>query len=271
MLKILIIDDDKIICQALEQTFSSIGYKTYSAYNKKQAFNAIKKENPDVIFLDIMLLSSNQEEGLSILKKTKKLCPDSIIIIISEKDDQSIVSSALRYGAVEFITKPFSRLHLQGLIAKHIHKTRLSLHKGFQKPKILICDDEKDIHIFIQRFIIKHFIADVDISEDGDQAIKLIKKNPYDIVLMDIMMPGISGIEATESILKINSDIAILILSAWQGPEVTAKAIEAGAIDFLSKPVSPKILKARLTAILTNKNKLMFTNLGSNIPTNFKG
>ena len=251
MIKILVVDDEQGVCDVLEKTFSYVGYTTFSATTASKALEIVKKEKPNAIFLDIIMPDM---DGLELLKKIKEIDKDNFVVMVTAKRDEDTKNRAFRLGAVDFVTKPFNRQYLRDIISKNLQYTR---KETAEKPKILICDDDKECYKNVKIFIDKKFEADVDIATDGNQAIEMIKKEAYDVVLMDVKMPGISGIEALKQIMQINPSTKSLIISAWQSDEVTAETIEAGAIDFLSKPLSPEILKARLKTILASIDKLI--------------
>jgi len=119
------------------------------------------------------------------------------------------------------------------------------------KAKILIVEDEEDIRdlIHFHLFKSKHQVYEAD---NGTSAVEeAISKKP-DLILLDIMIPGIDGIEVCRQI-KDNSetkDIKIIFISAKGEEEDIVKGLELGADDYISKPFSPKILVARVNAVL---------------------
>ncbi|MBK26768.1 MAG: DNA-binding response regulator [Halobacteriovorax sp.] len=119
------------------------------------------------------------------------------------------------------------------------------------KAKILIVEDEEDIRdlIHFHLFKSKHQVYEAD---NGPKAVEeAISKKP-DLILLDIMIPGIDGIEVCRQ-LKANSetkDIKIIFISAKGEEEDIVKGLELGADDYISKPFSPKILIARVNAVL---------------------
>ncbi|HSV43209.1 MAG TPA: response regulator, partial [Candidatus Bathyarchaeia archaeon] len=131
-----------------------------------------------------------------------------------------------------------------------------------QKPDILICDDDQEVYDTVREFIDKKFAANVEVATNGYEAIAMVKNKKYDLILMDIKMPGINGIDTLKEINKIQPGIKSIIISAWLSDEVTAQTIEAGAIDYLYKPLSPQILKARLKTVLGSIDKLILKEAG---------
>ena len=126
--------------------------------------------------------------------------------------------------------------------------------------KILVVDDDLDI-IEILKYNLSNSGYFVKSASNGIKAIKRAKKFLPDIILMDVMMPEMSGIEACSEIRKINqlSNTIIIFLSARSEDYTQISAYDAGADDYISKPVKPKILLKKISNI-AKKIKLEKTN-----------
>lgn len=114
--------------------------------------------------------------------------------------------------------------------------------------KILIADDAPFIREIIKSHLNKmDFVEEVLEAEDGEKAVESFKLNSPDLIFMDIVMPNLSGIEATRQIREISKDTPIIGLSTLDGGDVVDRIIEAGANVFLKKPFSlddlDKVLK----------------------------
>ncbi len=90
---------------------------------------------------------------------------------------------------------------------------------------------------------------DVDEADTGERALDQFKENEADVVLIDIMLPGIDGFEVCRSIRR-NSDVPIIMVTARNDTHDVVAGLEAGADDYLTKPFAPKELSARIRALL---------------------
>ena len=115
-------------------------------------------------------------------------------------------------------------------------------------PRILIVDDEPDIHELIRRFAERDGYETVCVS-DGADAVELCRKEDFDAIVMDFMMPEMDGLMATRKIHE-TKDIPVLMLSARGTEYDKLFGFEAGIDDYVTKPFSPKELMARLRVIL---------------------
>ncbi len=134
--------------------------------------------------------------------------------------------------------------------------------------KILVVDDDPDI-VEILKYNLKNSGYSVKSAGNGLEAIKKAKKFIPDIILMDVMMPEMSGIEACEEIKNIDqlSQAIIIFLSARSEDYTQISAYDAGADDYISKPVKPKILLKKISNIAkkinSEKNAPKSIDLGS--------
>ena len=122
--------------------------------------------------------------------------------------------------------------------------------------KILIADDEPDILEIIE-FNLKAEAYEVITAKNGDEAIDAAKKNQPDLIILDIMMPGKNGIEVC-NILRMQpafKDTLIVFLSALSDEQTEIRGLETGADDYLTKPISPKILVSKVNALFRRLNK----------------
>ena len=114
--------------------------------------------------------------------------------------------------------------------------------------KILIVDDEKDIVTLISRYAQREGY-DVSTADDGSKAIELCRKEDFDLIVMDVMMPDTDGFTACRKIHEMK-DIPILMLSARGTEYDKLFGFEVGVDDYVTKPFSPKELMARIKVIL---------------------
>ncbi len=123
-----------------------------------------------------------------------------------------------------------------------------------KQAKILIVEDEPQINRLIELVLISDGYFNIRKAYDGKEALNLIKENKPDLVLLDVMIPNINGFELCKTIKSdefLNS-IQVIMLTAKKMEEDIVQGLENGAIDYIPKPFSNKILLARIKAHLKN-------------------
>ncbi|MDY0131495.1 MAG: sigma-54 dependent transcriptional regulator [Desulforegulaceae bacterium] len=134
------------------------------------------------------------------------------------------------------------------------------------KPSILIVDDDNS-HRTMLLTLTKGWGYETQSAEDGDLAVEKVKKSAFDLILMDIKMIKMSGIEALEEIQKINPSIPVLIMTAYASIDTAVSAMKKGAYDYLTKPLDFDKLKITMTRAmehldLKRENTALKENLG---------
>ncbi|HPF20130.1 MAG TPA: response regulator [Syntrophomonas sp.] len=110
------------------------------------------------------------------------------------------------------------------------------------KGKILIVDDQKGVRRLLEELFKKEG-WDVKVASDGQEAISLVKEKLPDIILMDVKMPNMNGLEASQVILQAHSQIPIIMMTAYGEIEVVMKALEAGVRKCITKPFDIMVLR----------------------------
>ncbi len=118
--------------------------------------------------------------------------------------------------------------------------------------KILVVDDDENIRNIIKEYasLDKHEVVE---AKDGKETFRVLRKDIFDLIILDIMLPDITGYEIAKLILK-EKEIPILFLSAKSELEDKLQGFESGAVDYITKPFSPKELMARLKVIQVKRN-----------------
>lgn len=116
--------------------------------------------------------------------------------------------------------------------------------------KILVADDEDILRILIADTLEDDFT--VDEAEDGKEALQKIRENDYDLILLDYMMPYMTGLEVLEEVRKDGNDTRVLMLTAKAQDADREQAIQKGADFFMSKPFSPMELLELVEKILAS-------------------
>ncbi len=119
--------------------------------------------------------------------------------------------------------------------------------------KVLVVDDEKSIVKGI-KFSLEQDDMQVDVAYDGEEAFEMAKANEYDIILLDIMLPGYTGLEVCQMIREF-SDVPIVMLTAKGDDMDKILGLEYGADDYITKPFNILEVKARIKAILRRNTK----------------
>jgi heavy metal response regulator len=115
--------------------------------------------------------------------------------------------------------------------------------------RILVVEDEAKVGSFIRRALEEESYA-VDLCDDGSTGLDWARANSYDLIVLDVMLPGMSGLQVLETLRKEKVNTPVLILTARAQLDQRVKGLDAGADDYLTKPFAIEELLARVRALL---------------------
>lgn len=133
--------------------------------------------------------------------------------------------------------------------------------------KLLVVDDEPDMLRLLSMIIKEKTPYEVATTNNPLEALELVKKGGFDLVIADLKMPGLDGIELLESVKRFDEDIPVVIITAYGTVEAAVETIQKGAFDFITKPFRKEqilftVEKALKWLRLQRENKMLREKLG---------
>jgi len=230
---VLIVDDDKIIRKQLEKELKRNFFRTFLAADGKTALEAFSEKQIDILLLDIKLPDM---DGLEILKKVKSQKPNCEIIVITGFGNQEIYIQALRMGAIDYIEKPIKMDELSAALGRAQEKLTEKEEISY-KDTLLVLDDVEDIAKLLKEFLEKEGY-EVFIACSGETGLKIIENNKIDVIITDINIGDMDGIEVLKRAKELYQDIEGIVVTGYSKQELAIKALRAGAIDYITKPIN---------------------------------
>ena len=119
------------------------------------------------------------------------------------------------------------------------------------KPRVLIADDEEGIRESLSLILSED--CEVAFASDGEEALAKLLKQPFALVLLDIKMPKLDGLEVLRRLKRARRRIPILMLTAYQSVEIAKEAVRLGALDYLPKPFERNQILATVRGVLAQR------------------
>ncbi|MDX2096228.1 MAG: PAS domain S-box protein, partial [Leptolyngbyaceae cyanobacterium bins.59] len=253
----LIIEDSPAAANQITRYLNEMGAKTLVHPVGGGAMQIALELQPDVIILDILLPDRSGWDVLAQLK-ANPITQSIPVIIISVVDERS---QALAGGAAAYLLKPISRPQFQQTLnqvltqATYLDEQPAMLLAEAQSstlPLILLAEDNEANVATFNSYLQAHGYR-VVLARNGLEAIQMAQRHRPNLILMDIQMPEMNGLDATQ---QIHSDpelqyIPIIALTALAMPGDRDRCLSAGAVDYLTKPVSLKHLVNLLAQYLS--------------------
>lgn len=246
-LEVLVIEDSQLTNNVVSEYLKMLNCKFISTNNVSNGILEIDKLKYDNSKLQVVFANSNKK----IISKLKELDNNIYKVLIvpvnikkenlnfDDKQNLQIISKPIKKKQVFEILKKITNIHENQIPIINENTVKVSSNKKLKTNSILIAED----NLINQKVAIKllnKFSSEIDVVENGVQAVAAVKSKKYDMVFMDLQMPEMDGIEATKQIRKWeeknNSHVNIIALTAHAQESDKERSLKAGMDDFISKP-----------------------------------
>lgn len=269
-LSVLIVDDNEASRNVLLKDCALLGLKGDAVSSGEEALSAIENGEYDIVFLDWKMPELNGVETAKKIYALKNLAKEPKIIIVTAYNREDIFNQIKDTKIENILVKPIvlsdmlntimNSVDLKGITHNAIAHIKTSL-KSIQDKKILVVEDNELNLMFITDLLAHEGIL-IDSARDGYEAVDKVKASKYDLVLMDVQMPELDGIEATKLIRKLEfvlneeyyAVLPIIGLSANVLQDDINHALEAGMNTYLFKPIEPEELFQTLLDFLAEES-----------------
>lgn len=232
----IVIDDEPSAAKLLERMAAQAGYSTIAAPDGEMGLNAIRKEKPALILLDISMPKVDGFDVLETLRQDPELASIPVVIV-SVNDDRK---STLKAGACEHLIKPVSSAEVSGVLSQYAQK---------RSGQVLIVEDDEATARLYSRGVERAGFT-VTVATNGREAQDLLTDEKFDFVVTDLRMPEIDGHDLIEWIAEF-AEIpkpALFVITGKAMSEEETKALEAKVQRILPKNgLSPSKLAEALT------------------------
>lgn len=265
---ILIIDDNAMNLDIAKDLLENAGYDTLDAEDALTGIQLMKIHQPDLVLLDLLMPQMDGFEAVRVMKEDPGI-QNIPIIAFTALASGADRNKALEYGCQDIITKPIDPAQVIKTIQMNLaalnpekpvvsavkRKTKMEFLITSRPHKVLVVDDNA-INVDLLKEALESMGQTVISAHTGEEALKLAQEEYPALILLDIMMPAMNGYVVLEN-LKANpetADIPVIIISALSRTEDRIKGLVQGATDYISKPFEYEEVKARVSAVLRNKD-----------------
>jgi len=222
----VLIVDDKVIQEQLERELKRNSFNTLLAADGKTALEKFSHNKVDIPDMD----------GLEVLQKVKESNPDCEVITVADSGTREIAVQSLRRGAIDYIDKPLDMEDLFAALGRAQEK--LSEKEGLSyENTILVIDDEELIVKRLKKYLEKEGYA-VFTAFNGKEGLSIIRNSKIDVLITDIRMGDMDGIEVIQKAKSLYRDIEGIVVTGHKDQELTIRSLRAGAIDYITKPIN---------------------------------
>jgi len=267
MARVLVVEDDANNLDVASRIIRASGHEALVAADGVAGLELARVERPDAVLVDLLL---PRMDGWSLTRslRTEAWASSIPIIAVSALALPSDRARAIEAGCDDFVSKPFAPAELRAILLRYFPggpaaavaprdgtPPRPTGHPVAPIGRVLIVDDEvANVELLARR--LEAIGCQTQVASSGERAIALAKSEQPDLILLDVMMPGIDGWQTCRRLKSQpeTADIPVIFVTARDRSEDVSKGFEVGGIDYIAKPFEPVELAARVrSAIFTKK------------------
>jgi signal transduction histidine kinase/CheY-like chemotaxis protein len=263
-MRILVVDDEEVAAEHARIILDEAGIKADTCYDGQTALKMLEVQHAKHEPYNLVLLDWKMPEmdGVEVARKIREQYDkETTVIILTSFNWDEILEEAIHSGVDSFLAKPLLASNVLDEFERIARKNNMTLFKEKKRAelkgrRILMAED-----VFINAEIMKQLItireAEIDHAENGRIALEMFEESPvghYDVILMDVRMPEMDGLEATEAIRKLNrpdaKTIPIIAMTANAFDEDVQRSLQVGMDAHLTKPVESERLYQTLEELI---------------------
>jgi DNA-binding response OmpR family regulator len=246
MATILVVDDEQLICDLMRSVFSAHGHEVLMASNGREGLELFKKHRPRFTLLDLWM---PEMDGVQVLQQIRAIDPQAPVIMLTGRGTDSLEIQARGLGVTDFLRKTIPLETLVKMVDRGMQRSGKaaqapptavamedSSSNGSDAVSVLVVDDEPQIRDMLRKFLSARNYQ-VRVAADGQQALALVDQKSPDIIVLDVKMPGMNGIEVLKRLRAKNYAGGVIVLTSSRDETLLQEGLELGSVDVLGKPV----------------------------------
>lgn len=247
---LVLADDSVFLRQRFAITLREAGYQVEEAGNGREAIEIAQRCRPALILMDVMMPEMNGLEAARRIRANPDL-RDVPIVMLTTQGTVEDVRRALAVGIDDYITKPTEPDYVVKRVRACLDKTAESGPKAVVRGRVLLVDDA----VLLRRktaAVLREAGYAVEEADNGELALKSARVLRPDLILMDMIMPDMTGLEAMAEIRQIPGmeDVPFIMITTEGTAEDVRNALDQGIMDYLTKPVDPVVVLGRVDSCM---------------------
>ncbi|MDO8547578.1 MAG: response regulator [Nitrospirales bacterium] len=259
MATILVIDDERMLCDLLQEMLRRHGHEVFTAYSGQEGIQAFQRHRPQFTLLDLHLPDMN---GIEALTRIREHDPKAVAMILTGAGSDKLERQARDLGVTDFLIKGLSPEVLISAVARALQPPvqPASPESGGGIPRtshdesILVVDDERQICELLKKYLTNQGFR-VHTAQDGPTALAMADLERPQLIVLDIYMPGMTGVEVLRKLRAKKFPGGVMMLTGCEDHALLKEALDLESLDIIGKPFDLERigLAVEVSLILTKK------------------
>ncbi len=252
MITILIVDDDQMNCDLLQTVLTRHGYRVMTCTSGREGLQLFRKHAPRITLLDLRM---PEMDGLTVLKEIRATDPEAPVIILGGGATEVQENQARSLRVTDFVRRGLSL----DILVEAVHRVSQLPVRANPAPSspvtavggqdagesVLIVDDDPLIRDLLVQFLSVRGYRAFGVA-DGHEALRVVQESAPDLIILDMILPGLSGIEVLQALRDSEYPGGVIIMTGSHNEEMLEEAWALGPQEILGKPIA---LDRLLTAV----------------------
>ncbi len=261
-IRLLLVDDEEEFLLATSQALSRRGFEVSVAPNGVSALELVAEQSFDVIVLDVKMPDIN---GLEVFSQIRSRIPEMPVIILTGHPSINDAFHTSRNGIAEYLSKP---VEIDELASKARQVVSESGRKNAsiipsddaagvtEAIDVMIVDDEVELLDSLQRVFRRRNLNTVTV-DSGQKALAMLEERLVDVMVLDVKMPGMDGIEVLRRVKSKHPSIQVILLTGHPSVKAATEGIKLGASEYLKKPPNIDELVTTIARLFRERQEIL--------------
>jgi DNA-binding NtrC family response regulator len=240
LIRMLLVDDEEAFLLATSQALGRRGFQVSAAPNGVTALEVISEQEFDIIVLDVKMPDIN---GIEVFNQIRDRMPDIPIIILTGHPSIGDAFQTSKHGIADYMSKPVEIDELARRARQAVLEARRK--RGIGTPpddagptepiSVMIVDDEPELLDSLSKVFARRKLYVVT-ADSGARALEILQGKLVDVMVLDVKMPGMDGIQVLRRVKERYPSIQVILLSGHPSVEAAVEGVKLGASEYLRKP-----------------------------------
>ncbi len=256
--RVLLVDDEEDFLTASSQALQRRGLEVDVAPNGVTALEMVDAKQYDVIVLDVKMPDI---DGIEVFRIIRRKYPNLPVILLTGHSSIDDAFQTSKDGIADYLSKPIDMDDMVARIREVVVRFKQRESEDREPPpppdssvpvRVILIDDEVRFLDSMKR-VLERRNLDVDTAESGEQGLTLLKEKLVDVVVLDIKMPGMDGLEVLRRIKTYYPSVQVIMLTGHPSYVTAVEAIKQGAHEYLEKPPDVEKLAATIRRLFEHR------------------
>jgi DNA-binding NtrC family response regulator len=261
-IRLLMVDDEEEFLTSSTRALSRRGFDVTVAPNGVTALEKIEQEEFDVVVLDVLMPDI---DGIEVFRQIREKLPALPVILLTGRGSVEDAFQTSKEGVADYLSKPIEVDELARRVQEIVAEFRSQepaagestgpVDRG-EPIRAMLVDDEVEFLASLER-VLRRRNMNITTAESGEKALRLLKESLVDVVVLDVKMPGMDGLEVLRRIKEGFPSVEVILLTGYPSVEAALEAIKLGANEYMKKPPEVDELAATIRRLYENRQNIL--------------